>query len=249
MAFFELSVLFAAGLVGGAFGTLVGAGTMLTMPIMIFLGIPIYEVIAVNRFGVMGLTLSGYFKFRKKKLINHKISMLLAVFLTIGAFFGSRAVLGVEEMLLEKILGIAMVVILLVIVLNKNVGLKNIDSIRKGKRHYLIGALMSIVIGFYLGFLGLGAGIFLIYMNIFVFSQTFLQSAGNIKLPGFVSSLIAAIVFLLNGKIIWSYAIILFISMSIGSYVGAHYSDKIGNVWIRRLSMGIVGIMALRLLF
>ncbi len=36
--------------------------------------------------------------------------------------------------------------------------------------------------------------------------------------------------------------------MFIGSYFGAHYSDRIGNVWLKRMFFVIVLIMAVKLL-
>ena len=55
-------------------------------------------------------------------------------------------------------------------------------------------------------------------------------------------------VFALHGVIIYSLGIALFIGAFIGSYIGAHYSDRIGNVWIRRLFFVVVLIMAMKLI-
>jgi uncharacterized membrane protein YfcA len=40
----------------------------------------------------------------------------------------------------------------------------------------------------------------------------------------------------------------MFFGCAIGSYFGAHYSDRIGNVWIKRLFIVMVLIMAIKLL-
>lgn len=246
MAFFELSLIFIAGLIGGVYGTLVGAGNIIIIPLLIFLGFPVYESLAVSRVGTLGLTSSGYYQFRKKGLVNHKIAFFIATFSVIGAYFGTKLVLTVNAAILQKIIGIIMLVILIFTLLNKNIGLKT-KKLRK--RHYIIGSFLSLLFGFYSGFIGLAAGVFLIYLSVLVFGQTFLKSAATIKIPGFVSSLMVVIIFWINGKIIWSIAIILFIAMAIGSYIGVRYSEKIGNVWLRRSLLVVVGVMALRLLF
>ncbi|MBS3102961.1 sulfite exporter TauE/SafE family protein [Candidatus Woesearchaeota archaeon] len=246
MAFIELLLIFAAGIIGGVYGTLVGAGNVLTIPLMIFLGIPVHETIAANRFGTIGLVGTGYYKFQKKKLVNHKIGLFIAFFAAIGSYFGTKLVLSVDARILEKIISIVIIALLSLTLFNKNIGL---EAKRVGKRHMLMGSFASLLLGAYIGFMGLAAGTFLIYLAVMVFGQTFLQSAGTIKIPGGIASLISAIIFWLNGKIIWSFAIVLFASYSIGSYIGAHYSDRIGNVWLRRMFIAVSAVMALTLLF
>ena len=246
MPFFELLLIFLAGLAGGAFGTLVGGGNMIVMPLLLSLGFPVIETIAISRVGVLGLTISGYYKFRKKGLVNHKIAFFIMIFAVIGSFIGTNFVLTVDDALLERLIGIIILVMIVFTFMSKNIGMV---TKKLGKKHFFIGSFLSLLLGFYIGFIGLAAGAFLIYLCIFVFGLTFLQSAATIKIPGFVSSLVVVGIFWFNDMIIWDIAIILFISMFIGSYIGAHYSERLGNVWLRRLFMVVVGIMALRLLF
>jgi uncharacterized membrane protein YfcA len=40
----------------------------------------------------------------------------------------------------------------------------------------------------------------------------------------------------------------MFTGSCIGSYAGAHCSDRVGNVWIKRLFIGVVLIMVIKLL-
>jgi len=58
----------------------------------------------------------------------------------------------------------------------------------------------------------------------------------------------AAVVFAGRGVIDYPKAAAMFLGCAIGSYVGAHYSDRIGNVWIKRLFILIVLIMVIKLL-
>jgi len=246
MPLFELSLIFIAGLAAGLFGTLVGGGNMLTIPLGIFLGYPVHETLAFNRVGTVGLTMSGYYKFNKMKLVNHKIGIFIALFAVFGAYLGTKIVLGVSSDILEKLVGAIILIVLLFTLLNRNMGL---EAKILSKRHFLIGTVASFAMGLYIGFIGLAAGTFLIMLGVFIFGQTFLQSTATIKIPGFVTNVISAFVFWLSGLIIWDVAITLFISMFIGSYIGAHYSEKIGNLWLKRMFIAVSVIMALMLLF
>lgn len=246
MPFFELFAIALAGFIGGVYGTLVGAGNMLAMPLLLHFGYPVYETVAATKLGTLGITSSGYYKFKKKKLVNHKISFFVTAFALIGSIIGTNLVLKTDEAVVEKIVGSVIILMALMALLKSDVGLKS-KELRK--RHYFAGAILSFILGIYIGFIGLAAGTFLVYMGIFVFGQTLLQSAATIKIPGFISNLASVIILLLNGKMMWLIGIILFISMSIGSYIGAHYSDKIGNVWLKRIFIATAAIMALKLLF
>lgn len=245
MSFFELAVIFLAGLIGGAYGTLVGAGNMLAMPLLINFGYPAYETIATTKLGTLGITSSGYYKFRKRGLVNHKISFFLTIFMLAGSIIGTNLVLKINEAVVEKIVGIVIILMAVMALVKGDIGLKA-KVLRK--RHYLAGAVLSFVLGGYIGFIGLAAGTFLIYMGIFVFGQTLLQSSATIKIPGFISNLGSVIILVLNGKMLWLIGIILFISMAIGSYIGTHYSDRIGNVWLKRMFVVTVVVMAIKLL-
>jgi len=245
MVAFELSIIFFVGLIASAYGTLIGAGNLLVIPLLVFLGYPIHQALAVNRVGTMGLTLSGYYEFKKKGLVNHKVAIFMAFFVSIGAFIGTKLVIQFDALILEKLVGVIILLMLAFMLLNKDLGIK----VKKiGKNNFIVGGILGLFLGIYMGFIGLAAGTLLIYFVVIIFGQTLLQSAATIKIPGFVSSLISVIVFWFAGFIVWNVAIVLFISMLIGSYFGAHYSDRIGNIWLRRLFIFISSVMAIMLL-
>jgi uncharacterized membrane protein YfcA len=81
-----------------------------------------------------------------------------------------------------------------------------------------------------------------------LFRQTFLECAATVKIAALLITAMAASIFAINGAIHYSLAAAMFIGAFIGSYIGAHYSDKIGNVWIKRLFFVIVLVMAIKLL-
>ena len=54
-------------------------------------------------------------------------------------------------------------------------------------------------------------------------------------------------IFVVSGVIMYSAGIAMFLGGGIGSYIGAHYSDRIGNVWVKRLFVVLVALMAVRL--
>ena len=75
-----------------------------------------------------------------------------------------------------------------------------------------------------------------------------MESAATRKIAGFFITAMAAILYGLAGVINYSMGIALFIGTFTGSFIGAHYSDKIGDVWIKTLFFAIVLTMSIKLL-
>jgi len=234
-------------MVASSYGTLVGGGSLLTIPALILLGIPPQTAIATNRFGVIGTSTAGWYKFGKKKLINYKIGIFLAVFFASGALIGANLMLRTDEIFLKKMVAIVTLVILLFVMFKDKIGIQERKHSVKNYE-WILGAILFLGFGVYQGFYGAGSGTLISYVLVIFFGQTFIQSAATRKISGFVGSLSATIVFMLHKQVIYPIAITMFIAMLTGSYIGAHYSTKIGNVWTKRLFFAIVIIMALKLL-
>jgi uncharacterized membrane protein YfcA len=183
-----LIIVLGIGLIAGSYGTLVGGGSLITIPTLILLGLPPHTAIGTNRLGVMGNPTAGWYEFKK----------------------GIRAIT---------------------------------------KQDYIIGASLSFVISIYSGFYGAGAGTLLTYVLVLFFGQTFLEGAATRKIAQFISTAMAIVIFAIGGVIHYPLGIALFIGNLIGSYIGAHYSERIGNIWIKRLFFAVVSIMAIKLFF
>lgn len=240
-------IIFVVGFIAASFGTLVGGGSLLTIPALIFLGLPSNTAVATNRFGVIGIPITGWYKFHKKKLIDHRIGFAVGIPALIGSILGANLVLQVNEAILRQAIGIITLLILIFVMVKPQIGLERTKHFIK-KYEYVIGGIIGFLLGIYGGFYGAGVGTFFSYLLILLFGQTFLESAGTRKIALFLVSVMAAVIFAINGAIVYSLGIALFVGMLIGSYIGAHYSDKIGNVWIKRLFFVIVLIMGIRLL-
>ena len=243
----SLLIVFVAGIIASSFGTLVGGTSLITIPVLIFLGLPPYTAIGTDRLGISGLTSMGWYKFHEKGLINYPIALRMGVVALIGSFFGANLVLEISIALLKKILAITTGLLLILVVAQPKLGREKRD--RPIKRHeYGAGMFVSFFIGIYGGFYGAMAGTFLLYVLLFIFKQTFLESTATLKIASLMMTTMAAVVFAIKGVIDYPLAAAMFMGCAIGSYFGAHYSDRIGNVWIRRLFIVIVLIMVIKLM-
>jgi uncharacterized membrane protein YfcA len=246
MDIISLFVIYLVGTFAGIFGTLVGGGGLITVPTLIFIGLSPHVAIATSRMGAVGLFSAGWYKFHKKGTIDYRVGLITGIPFFIGSILGAFLLLEIGEESLRKIIAVFTVMVLIIIVAKSNIGLeKRKDVIRK--HELILGIVLSFFIGVYAGFYTPGFGIFLSYVQILLFGQTFIESAGTWKIGAVMYSVVTSVIFAFEGLIVYPDAVALFIGTASGSYVGAHYSDRIGNVWVRRLFIIAVLALALKL--
>lgn len=246
MDILNIVIIFLVGIGVSVIGTIVGGSSLITIPLLILMGLSPHAAIGTDRVGVIGLTMAGWYKFHQKKLVNYRIGISMAIPALMGSFIGAKIVLQINEVVLKLIIAGLTVLMVLFMILRPNIGIDKTPETVK-TNDYLIGAMMTFFVGIYAGFYGAMAGTFLFYILLIWFKQTFLESAGTMKIAGLFMNAMAAVVFALNGAVDYLLGIALFAGCFIGSFLGAHYSDKLGNIWIRRFFILIIVIMIIKL--
>jgi len=246
MDILNLIIIFFVGTAASFYGTLIGGSSLITIPLLILMGLPPHTALGTDRIGVIGLLAAGWYKFHRKRLVNYRIGTAMVLPALTGSFLGAKIVLQIDEAVLKLIIAGLTVLMVLFIILRPHIGIEKATAPVKTS-DYLIGALMTFFVGVYAGFYGALAGTFLFYIFLMWFKQTFLESAGTFKIAGFFMNIMAAVVFAANGAVDYSMGIVLFAGSFIGSFIGAHYSDRLGNVWIRRFFILIIVIMIIKL--
>lgn len=248
MEIMKFLIIFLVGIFAGSFGTLVGGGSLITIPTLILLGLPPHTAIGTDRLGMTGIGSAGWYQFHRKRMIDYKIGFTLGLPTMLGSILGANLVFQINEEILKQAVAIITIVILsFIIIVKPKMGIEKTSHMVR-KHEYLVGAISGFFLGIYGGFYGAGTATFLSYILILLFRQTFLKCAATVKIASLLMTAMAALIFAINGAIHYSLAVAIFIGAFTGSYIGAHYSHTIGNVWIKRSFSAIVLIMAIRLL-
>ncbi len=248
MEIIDFIIILIVGIVGGFFNVFMGAGSLLTIPVLIVLGLPPHIAIATNRLGVTASDIAGWYKFHMKKMIDYRAAITLAVPSLIGAIIGANIMLEINESILRKVVAVITFAVLCLIMVKPEAGILR-SQVKIREAHKLIAIAAAFIVGIYGGFYGAGAGTFLFYILIICFGQTFIESAGTHALANLSFSAIAAVIFAYKGVIDYVWVVPLFIGSFAGAYLSAHYSDRIGNVLLKRLFLVVVVIVAVKLLF
>jgi len=140
-----------------------------------------------------------------------------------------------------------MIAVALFILVKRDVGVGPAESVSNKQ------ALLTYVLAFFLGIYGglYSGGYVTMLTTVLVafFGLTFTQAVASTKVINIASSLVATVVFMWQGLVDYTLGILLAITMFAGAYAGAHWASKLNDVWLRRIFIATVIILAIKTVF
>lgn len=155
--------IFLVGIFVGFINTLAGGGSLITLPLLIFLGLPPVVANGTSRLGVLWQAGMGSFVFWRKGAHQLKLTAILILPAMIGSFLGAQGAIEMEERLFNKILAAVMLLVLGLIILKPRLKIKKpkaLDSCFSPRGILLI--ITFFAVGLYGGFIQAGIGFVII---------------------------------------------------------------------------------------
>lgn len=243
----DILLIIAVGFVAGFINTVAGGGSLLTLPILIFLGLPPAVANASNRVAIFLQNIFGILGFRSKGVSAFPFSLYLGMVALLGAIIGAKISVELDEALFNRVIAIVMVMVLLLIVFNPiktTSGKEKMDFKRQ-----VISYILFFFIGIYGGFIQAGTG-FLVIAVLNGLNHFSLAKTNSAKVMVIMTFNVAALaVFLYEDVINWQYGLTLAVGNSSGAWVSSRWSVKVGDVWVKRFLIVMVSILAVRLWF
>ena len=248
MSLLQFLLVTGVGITAGIVNTLAGGGSLLTLPLLIFLGLPASTANGTNRIAVFVQNLSAAAGFRSKGFRDVRYGLFLAVPAIIGAIAGAQVAVDISDSTFERILGILMLVILGLILWNPTAKLNTGQQDLSARRRWIAAGLFLLV-GFYGGFIQAGTGIFVIATLTLVNRLDLVTTNSYKVIINSFFTFMALLVFTLNGEVEWITGLLLAIGMGIGGWLGSHLAVEKGEPLIKIVLAGAVVAMSARLLF
>ncbi len=236
---------FVVGVIASTIGTLVGGGSLISIPFLIFLGLPPQMAIATDRFGGLG-QLTALYKFWKSKKIIWKFVFLFSVLSLAGSLIGSHLLLQINPSILKSVIGALMLILLPVIFLKRNIGVQpsEVHGIKK-----ILGCIIYFCVQIYAGFFGAGSGTLIFYTMMSFFGLTITEASATQIIPVTILDIASLIVFASHGLINYKIGFLFLAGTATGGYIGSHIALKKGDKWIKQLFAFIVIALVIKLLF
>lgn len=243
----SIILLFLIGILVGFINIISAGGSLLSLPALIFFGIPSTMANGTNRIAIIIQNLSAMVEFYRKGLINWKLSIKLAIPAVVGSIIGAQYAITLSDEVFNRILAIVMIAVLVLMFTKPHQLLKNErTTLTKGKEMILIVAFL--LIGFYGGFIQAGVG-FLIIATLTIFlSKMPLVEMHSVKTVVIAIYLICSLfVFISHDQIHWGYALILALGGGVGGWIGSKFAINIPEVWLKWTMIVVISFMAIRL--
>ena len=253
MEIWQFLVVFAVGAIAGFVNVLAGGGSILTLPMLIFLGLPPSVANGTNRLAVVVQSIFAVAGFRRKGVSDFKSSLILSCPALIGGIIGAQLSLAVSDQVFKKVLAIIMIFILGFITWEPIRKKHGTIQYKEDISHLSVSRRIAIIFflfftGVYGGFVQAGVG-FLIIMALNIIGGLNLVKTNSHKvfIAG-INALCSLLIFVFHNKIYWIIGLVLAAGNGLGGWMGSHYAVTKGERFIRIVLTICVIVMVLKLL-
>lgn len=241
-------LLIGVGFVVGFVNTVAGGGSLLTLPVLIFLGLPSSVANGTNRVAIVIQTALATAGFKSKGVSTFPFNVYLGISSLIGAIIGAYIAVDIRGATFNRILAIIMVIVVLVILFKPKINLVEFQERITGKYLWL-GILAFFFFGIYGGFINAGIGFIIILFLHYVNRLSLVQANATKVVVVFIYTLSALSVFVLNDKVNWKVGLILAIGNGLGAWLASRVSVKRGDGFIKYFMIIMVIAMSVKLWF
>jgi uncharacterized membrane protein YfcA len=242
-----LSILF-VGAAAGFINILAGGGSFLTLPLLIFLGLPPNLANGTNRLAILLQNIFALGSFNKKQVNPGKLGFKAALFAAPGGVLGAWLATQVSNDQFRISLALMMIIMSLYILFTKNEESERPIQPDEYTASWTGPAIVYFFIGIYGGYVQAGVG-FLI-LSVILWQNINLVHGNAIKiLIIMVFTAISLAIFAANDQVDWGLGAALGLGNIVGAAVGTHITVKKGHSFIKRVVTIAVFAFAIKLLF
>jgi len=221
---------FAAGFIDAIVG---GGGLIQTPAILITLPqYPVATLLGTTKIpSFLGTSIAAV-QYARIVQLRWKLLAIMCGIALLAAYAGSKTVSMVSNAFMKPIIFGMLIIVAIYTYSKKDFGIASLKN-HSQQNEWLYGGLFALVIGFYDGFIGPGAGSFLVLFFISALGFDFLKASAHAKFVNLATNLGSIIFFGGSGHILFQYAIPMAICNFTGSMLGARLAILKGNTFIR----------------
>jgi uncharacterized membrane protein YfcA len=239
-------LIIGAGFLAGFINTLAGSGSIITLPLLMFLGLPANVANGTNRIMILLTNIVGVSSFKHQKVFKFKESIWLTIPAIIGAIIGAKIAVDINEELMTKIIGGLMIFLLFTIIYKPQRWLTEPSNQTKKFKPWQY--LVLFLVGLYGGFIQVGVGVFL--LSGLVLSAGYdLVKANAIKLfIILIYTLFALTIFFFNDQVNITAGLLLAAGSMTGSFIATKVAVTKGVKFVRWILIIVIIFASAKLL-
>jgi hypothetical protein len=254
------AALFAVGLVAGAINAVAGGGSFLTLPALIFLGLPPTLANGTNRVGILLQNVAALVAFDRHVAVDRSWAVVAALPALAGAGLGTWGALVISGEAFKKLLAFLMLAVTVWTLLDPTAHRRRGggDEERAAQppppwREASAGRRWAIALGFfaagvYGGFVQAGVG-FLILAVTTLAGFDLVRGNALKALVILCFTVLSLTLFATQGEVDWTLGLLLAAGSALGGWFGARLTVLKGHRWVRGVVTAAVVVFAVLLWF
>lgn len=230
----DTTILLAAALVAGALNAVAGGGSFLTLPALVFTGVPPVVANATGTVALLPGYAAGAWGFKDDMQAPPGLSMQAVIALALlGGAAGAALLLVTPEAAFRKIVPWLLLAATAMFAFGPQLRKWATGAQHDGTPSRSKAALGMLAVSVYGGYFNGGLGILLLAL-LGLLGQTNLHAMNGTK--NLVSALLTAIavaIYAAGGVVQWQPALMMMVAATLGGYLGARVARKIAPQWLR----------------
>jgi hypothetical protein len=248
LEWYQYILIIGAGLIAGFINTLAGSGSLLTLPLLMFIGLPPVVANGTNRISIMLQSLVGSLGFRKQGALDLKAGLLLGIPSVIGSIAGAFIALAINAKAMERAIGVLMIVMFFVVLFKPEAWLKG-QSGKTISGSIGLNFFIFFLIGVYGGFVQAGVGFFLLGGLVLGAGLDLVKANAIKNFLVFLYTPFALAVYMIGNQVDYKAGLILSIGSMTGAWLGTKSALSWGPAFVRYVLLVAVLVSAIQLIF
>jgi len=241
------ALAFAAAFVAGAINSVAGGGTLVSVPTLIWLGVPALNANATNAVALWPGSLGGMWGYRRELAGADSRLFALVVPSLAGGLLGAILLHFTPPDVFERLIPALILFATILFMAQEPLQRRfNLTAIHEARSHWLSWTMVfQLLVGIYGGYFGAGMGIMMLAALSLMGHTDIHQMNGVKNLLSLCINGIAALYLSFTGLVVWGDAAVMAVGAIAGGVAGAGIARRIGRVVVRRIVIGIGFAMAL----
>jgi uncharacterized protein len=227
-----------------AVGVVTGSNSLVTVPVMFQFGIEPKVAVATNMFGLTFMAIGATLPFVRQGAIDFRRLSPLVLLTLVGSTLGAMLVGLISDKTIPIIVSVSMIVVCVFTFVKRDAGVARIATV--SPKTLVIAYVLTFLLGIYGGLYSGGYVTILTATFVAFLGMTFTEAVASTKFVNVFSSAIATIVFMWQGLVDYRIGVILAVTMFVGAYIGAHFVTKLNDVWLKRIFLSTVLLLAVK---
>jgi uncharacterized protein len=227
---FELLALAAAGLVASVLNVIAGGGSFLTLPVLIFFGLPPTVANATNRIGVLAQNVGAVYGFHRHRVLDWSFALRASAPALAGAALGAWLALHVADRDFRRILATIMLAVSVLTVVRAGDRMATRLRDASGRRGILAAGFFAA--GVYAGFVQAGVGFVVLALTTLA-GLDFVRGNAVKVLVILLTTGLSLALFAAGGTVQWVPGAALAVGSLAGSALGVRLTVRRGHAFVR----------------